>query len=437
MATEDPRQPAGNFQNRAGGGLASPSPLARPRRARRSAPRVDARNRGLSDRLHALKRHAEALEGIGQGYAYTRARIRPDLCLWGVPEGQGGGSPPLGLSTPSNFQNPEMGADAPNEADKASFRPARRRNGLKGITNVGKRGVGDALTLLEEVRTRIAFWTVTLPNEDYECLAKKDAWSKFQTRIGDLLKRHLLSLGLPPLVIGVVEIGSERFRRTGKPMPHLHLAFYGWRCRGNDGQYLIKASDMDLIVNKAAQYAGLPSRERASCSRVEEVRLSIKSYLKKYMTKAIDVDTSNVEGDWLNCVPRQWWLRTKELKDWVEGHFFHLPPAFVAFVLQQRKRLEAMNIGMGGSAIVGWRKSMTLGQIAIERDFFRFFGARYLAWALEWYAVWAHSPPAFEEAADGWLAKGGDCRQTARQHLPTLVANPRALSSYWRQLTPA
>ena len=220
-------------------------------------------------------------------------------------------------------------------------------------------------------------------------------------------------------------------------MPHLHVAFYGWRCRGNDGQYLIKTSDMDRLVNQAATWAGLPSRERPACSRIEPVRYSIKSYLRKYLTKAVDVDTSNVDSDWLNCVPRQWWLRTRELKEWVEGHFFRLPPSFVAFVLQQRKRLEAMQLGMGGSATVAWRNSMSLGRIAIERDFFRFHGPEFLAWALEWYAVWAHSPPAFEEAADGWLAKGGDCRQTARQHLPTLVARDAGISSYWKSLTPA
>ena len=417
---------------------ARPSPGSKSStRPRRRAPRADARSKGISDRLHALKGMAERLQGTGEGYAYLPAKMRPDLVLWGVPEGQGGGTPPLGLSIPRNLQNPENGLDEGNEASKASFRPARPRNGLKGITKAGKKGVSDSLVLLEEVRTRIAFWTVTLPDEDYEWLAKADAWSKFQTRLRDLLRRHLVSLGLPPLVVGVVEIGEERFRRTGRPMPHLHVAFYGWRCRGTNGQYLVKTSDMDLLVEKAGQYVGLPSRERPSCSQIAAVKWSIKSYLRKYMTKAVDVDTSNVDSEWLNCVPRQWWLRTKELKDWVEGHFFHLPPAFVAFVLQQRKRLESMQLGMGGSSIVAWRKSMSLGQIAIERDFFRFHGPEFLAWALEWYAVWAHSPPAFEEAADGWLAKGGDCRQTARQHLPTLVARDAGISSYWKSLTPA
>ena len=416
---------------------AGPSPGSeRSARPRRRAPRADARSRGISDRLHALRERAEALQGTGEGYAYLPAKMRPDLCLWGVPEGQGGGSPPLGLSTPRNLHRDDPGSDSPDKADKASFRPARPRNGLKGITKEGKKGVGDSLVLLEEVRTRIAFWTVTLQDDEYADLARSAKWPRFQTMLRESLRRHLLLLGLPPLVIGVVEIGSSRFKRTGKPMPHLHLAFYGWRCRGNDGQYLIKASDMDRLVNQAATWAGLPSRERPACSRIEPVRYSIKSYLRKYLTKAVDVDTSNVDSEWLNCVPRQWWLRTKELKDWVEGHFFHLPPAFVAFVLQQRKRLEAMQLGMGGSATVAWRKSMSLGQIAIERDYFRFFGPEFLAWALEWYAVWAHSPPAFEEAADGWLAKGGDCRQTARQHLPSLVANGAGLSSYWRQLAP-
>ena len=30
----------------------------------------------------------------------------------------------------------------------------------------------------------------------------------------------------PALVIGVTEIGEERYRRTGKPMPHLHLTHH-------------------------------------------------------------------------------------------------------------------------------------------------------------------------------------------------------------------
>ena len=191
---------------------------------------------------------------------------------------------------------------------------------------------------------------------------------------------------------------------------------------------------MDQIVSKACLYAGLPSRERPSASRVEEVRFSIKSYLSKYLTKAVDVDASNVEGVWLNCIPRQWWLRSSEMKQFVEGHFFHLPPAFVAFVLQQRKRLEAMQIGSGGSATVAWRNSMTLGKIAIERDFFRFWSPGHLAWAMEWFAVWYSDPEAFARGADGWLAKHGDSRENARQQLPPLLPNKVGLSSTWLTL---
>ena len=142
------------------------SPQVHQERARGRAPRADARAKGLSDRLLALKACAEALEGTGEDYAYVRPRMRPDLVLWGVPEGQGGGTPPLGLSTPRNLYNPENGADQADEADKASFRPARPRNGLKGITKEGKKGVGDSLVLLEEVRTCLLY-TSPSPTRPY------------------------------------------------------------------------------------------------------------------------------------------------------------------------------------------------------------------------------------------------------------------------------
>ena len=401
------------------------------RTPRKRVPRADARSRGISDRLHALKERAEALQGIGEGYAYLRPRMRPDLVMWGVPEGQGGGSPSLGLSIPRNLQNLEEGAEPPPGDEKGGFRPARPRNGLKGITKEGKKGVSDSLALLEEVRTRIAFWTVTLPDEAYEECARLDAWSKFQTRVRDLLRRHLISLGLPPVLVGVVEVGTERLRRTGKAMPHLHLAFYGWRCRGADGQYLVRREDMDEIVSKACLYAGLSSHDLRAASRIEPVRFSIKGYLRKYLTKAVDVDTSNIAGEWLNCVPRQWWIRSSEMKQWVEGHFFRLPPAFVAFVLQERKRLESMQIGSAGSCVVGHRQSMSLGKIAISRDFFRFWSPEHLAWALEWFACWYSDPLIFAREADGWLAKHGECRENARHQLPPLLPTKVGLSSFW------
>lgn len=414
---------------------ASPAPESKcPPRPRSSAPRVEARMRGFSDCLHALKDRAEALGDIGQGFAYLPARMRPDLCLWGVPEGQGGGSPPLGLSIPRNLQNPEIEAEAPAGAGNDLPRPARPRNGLKGISKEAKKGIRDSLCLLEEVRPRLAFWTVTLPDRSYEKCAKEDLWPKFQTRVRDLLKRELQALGLPPLLIGVVEVGSERLSRTSKPMPHLHLAFYGWRCRGSNGQYLINKELMDGIVYKACLYAGLPTDDLRAASRIEPVRYSVKKYLTKYMTKAVDVDASKVEGEWLNCIPRQWWLRSSEMKEFVEGHFFHLPPAFVAFVLQQRKRLEAMQIGSGGSATVAWRNSMTLGKIAIDRDYFRFWSPGHLAWAMEWFAVWYSDPLIFAREADGWLAKHGESRENARQQLPPLLPTKVGLSSTWLTL---
>ena len=417
---------------------ARPSPGSEcPPKPRKRGSRIDARCKGLSDRLHAVRGFAEAQDGKTSRFGYCRPHMGPGLTMWGVPEGQGGDSPSLGLSIRTNSQNAEIEVDASAADQKAGSRPVRRRTGSGGITKKGTRTVKDTCALFGEVRTRCALLTVTLPDSAYAVAAEKDAWWKFQTRYRDCLKAYMLSVGLPPLFIGVVEVGDKRLARTKKPMPHLHLVVYGWGMKGADGQWLLSPKAMDEVVRRACQYAGLPTDQLQAASRVEKIRFSVKSYLAKYLTKGVDVDSSQIEGEWLNCIPKQWWLRTKEIKEWLEGHLFRLPGDFVAFVLQQRKRLEGMQIGTGGNCKIAVRKSMTLGEVPIYRDFFHFWTPEHLAWALEWYAVWLHSPPAFEEAADGWLAKHGECRETARHHLPTLVDDSAGLSSYWRQLTPA
>ena len=214
-------------------------------------------------------------------------------------------------------------------------------------------------------------------------------------------------------------------------MPHMHFVLYGWGVKRPGGGYALSPALMDRVVFKACQYAGLPTDNLHASSRIEPIRFSVKSYLSKYLTKTADVDTSKVDDHWVNCIPRQWWIRTKEMKEWLEGHLFRLPGDFVAFVLQQRKRLESMQIGMGGNTQIATRKSITLGEVAIYRDFFHFWSPEHLAWALEWFGVWLNDPLAFAKEADGWLAKHGESRENARHHLPDLRGGKVGLSSSW------
>ena len=144
---------------------------------------------------------------------------------------------------------------------------------------------------------------------------------------------------------------------------------------------------MDDLVAKACQYAGLPSAERPSASRLEPVRHSVASYMSKYLTKELPVDVSKVDEQMQSLLPRQWWFRSSACKAMVEGCLFKLPPAFSAFVVRYQRLLEELGLGKGGLAVVGWRKTL-LADVPIELLRFRFKSTQCFQQALELFACW-------------------------------------------------
>ena len=236
------------------------------------------RHKGLRKRLHAVKKAAGCLPSVGREYAYAGPLVGPDLKVWAVPRHGEAELSRLGLSLPRNSQN-------------------KSRQGLRGITPQGKKAVRWSCRLLEDMRRRMAMWTVTLRDEDYLALSTSGKWPEFQRRIHDLLVRYLKAHGDQALVIGVCEIGPKRFARTGRPDPHIHVITSGWGRRRPDGQWLLCPDAMDDLVAKACQYAGLPSAPRPSASRVEPVLHSVASYMSKYLTKDVPIDVEQVSEE--------------------------------------------------------------------------------------------------------------------------------------------
>jgi hypothetical protein len=240
---------------------------------------------------------------------------------------------------------------------------------------------------------------VTLPDEDYEDLRLSGRWPVFQRALPDLLARFLRAAGVPALVLAVVELGSERTTRTGRPMPHIHLVCAGWGERASDGGWLLRPEAMDRLVAGACRAAGLADRERPAASKVEKVRRSVKAYLSSYLKKGSDLSPCDLGDGWDALVPHQWWNRSREAKALRDGHTFRLPVAFAAFVEQQRKRLERLALGVGLLKTIGRRQTKTVDR-AIEVLCFQWASVETLQQGLEWFVVWAHSPPAFEAEAD-------------------------------------
>ena len=350
----------------------------------RRAPQASRRPRGLRKRLQHVKEIAESLPFGGRDYAYAAPVVGPDLKVWAVPQHGEDSVRALGLSLPLNSQK-------------------RSRPGLSGISTHGKKQIRHSCRLMEDFRSRTAMWTVTLTDEDYIGLSANFCWKIFQRRICDLLIRYLKAHGDEAIVIGVCEIGSKRFARTGRPDPHIHVLTTGWGKRHPDGGWLLSPDRMDELVTQACQYAGLPFRERPSSSNVSGVKHSATAYMSKYLTKQIPVQLEDVPPEWHSLIPSQWWNQSAGCKAMVEGCMSKLPPAFAAFLVRKAVLLEQMQLGRGGVRTVGWKKRLC-HDIPIEVFRFVFKSPEALHQALELFSLWVANDEELEIGA--WVMSG-------------------------------
>ena len=342
---------------------------------------------------------AKDIAHMGGEYAYMPARVSPLLKVWGVPEGLGGQSSPVGFSSLPISQGTPNGVNTsnPSELDPDIGR-GRERKGLKGMTQARKRNIDENLTLWEEFKRRLCLWTINLPDEDYVDLASSGRWPVFQRRVVDRLQQYLRSHGNECLVLSVVELGPKRSSRLRRPIPHLHIVSSGWGCKISGRQYLLGPEVLDELVHKACDDAGLPRRDRSSASNVAGVRHSPRSYLKGYLKKSIPVEDVDLGDGWETLVPLHWGNSSSEAKALLAGHTAQLPPAFVAFVIQERRSLERMQLGLHRVVVVGHTKYLGADR-PIEIECFRFWQPEHLARAIELFLVWSFSEKAFHEEA--------------------------------------
>ena len=358
-------------------------PERRPAKSARGA-RSSSAPRRLGERLQSAKAVAQCLPSGGREYAYATASVGPELKLWAVPQEGEAQLSRMGLSIPLNSQN-------------------RSRPGLSGISVYARKQIERSCRLLDDYRGRTAMWTVTLTDNDYLDLAQTRQWPAFQRRVTDLLVRHLQANGDPGIVIGVVEVGAKRFRRTGRPDPHIHIVTTGYGSKDVNGRFLLCPEVCDELVAKACQYAGLPFRERPSASNVSKVRHSVRAYMSKYLTKQMPVKPEELEGEWSELIPRQWFNQSKACKAMCDGVMIKLPPAFSAFVVRQQKLLEHFGCGRGGVRTVGYKKRK-IEDVPIDVFCFKFVSPEKLHEALELFCMWVelNEPPDF-----GGLALSG------------------------------
>ena len=338
---------------------------------RRGSPGTRPNRKGFGERLEHVRDVVARLPVAGPDYAYASPTVHPDLKVYCCSERLSGGSAPLGLSIEGNSQN-------------------KGRRGISGMPHSATRKVRGMLTLMEDFRERLCFGTCSLPDEDLHRMAGTDIWPRFQRRYIDLITQHLKQHGDEALVVAVVEIGDIRARRTGRPMPHIHFVCSGYGKRKKNGRWLFDRRDHDLIIAKAAQYAGLPRTDRRAAGNIQPIRKSVKNYVSKYLTKQCPVKEVDLSDGYEDLIPRQWWNRSESACALLDGHLFKLPQGFAAFIVQRQSELEGQKLGRGGLVQIGVRKTMT-GDFPVEIFRFQFFTPETLHQALELYALWCMS----------------------------------------------
>ena len=368
--------------------------------------------KGFGQQLKDAKEIVECLGDVGPDYAYKRARIGPTMTTFAIPEGFGGGEAPLGLSSLRNSR-----ADSSSESEPAiSAEPTRGRYGSKGISQSGLKQVREYMALLEEYKSRMALWTVNLKTEDYLDLAESGKWPLLQRRLCEYMTQALRDLGLPALYVSVCEIGPDRLRDTGIPCPHIHALVGGWGARDAKGSFLLTPAVSDAVIEKACTSVGLEVRDRSRAGQLVRIRHSVRSYLGKYLTKTGCSHEQAASSDYGSLIPRTWWNRSDDLYQLLQGHVFHLPRAFVAFVLQQRQKLEALGVCWVSSVVVGQRETL-LGFKDIEVDRIQFRQPERLLRCLELFAHWLSDPIPWNRPGWGCSDMAALARQSEEQAL--------------------
>jgi hypothetical protein len=212
--------------------------------------------------------------------------------------------------------------------------------------------------LLEELRTELFFWTITLPTEALQGIRVGRGWAAFQDRIRHDLVRLLEDRLGRALVVGVAEVQEKRLRNSGTYAPHLHVAFVGKRRGWN--RWAFDHADLDGIIERAAAACGAPPFKAKAAGNVAPVRASVCAYMAKYMTKGCQA-VQSAAGE-IELRPKQWWFRSSAMLAWVAEHVFPLSLPFIAWVHANRRALEDRELirhrqiqGLPESAPTCWR----------------------------------------------------------------------------------
>lgn len=229
------------------------------------------------------------------------------------------------------------GADGPyGLVSCAKNEKLRVCKGSHGLTSRGRKLILRSGACLRDFPRCLAFWTVTLPDEALIPLLDRGLWPRFQERLRKELVRLLKAAGIPPLVLGVVEIHPRRSKAAGRPLPHVHVVFRGKRNRWHP--WAIETWRLDGVIRAALATCDIRGIDLSAAGNIQAVRKDAAAYLAKYLGKGGGHCSMGAERETspVSC----WWFRTRLLKALADAATFQLPVRFFRWLDRNREGLE-------------------------------------------------------------------------------------------------
>jgi hypothetical protein len=219
-----------------------------------------------------------------------------------------------------------------------------KRNGLKGITLLGRRRVIDGCTILEQTYgiKRLGFGTLTIPNLSVGGLAVVNKnWGRLIDRFHKALRRVYTKLGMNTYIVGVTEVQTKRLANRNEFALHYHFVYPS--C-SKPGQWYFTANYIRstwerLVMSVLIEYGCNEEVKFSASINLQPVKKSAKNYLSKYVSKGKQDCENFIDSGHTDELPRQWWSCTKALRDRIKSAIIPLSSDICYFLLSNRALL--------------------------------------------------------------------------------------------------
>lgn len=197
---------------------------------------------------------------------------------------------------------------------KPTFKPKRKRRGLKGLGPRPRKRVRSAAKIMGQMYgpRNLVFLTLTLPNfTDDELLTICQQWPYLVRRVREEVCRELERHGHSSEFLWVAEIQMGRFWKSGQVCPHLHALFCN-KVPGAKGWILTPEFIDQLWARLLSGVLDRPVDCSTAC-QIDRVKKGVAQEMAKYLSKGAGDMQAILEAGMARFLPSTYSGMTRNL----------------------------------------------------------------------------------------------------------------------------